>query len=47
MKADDRRKSIVNLLVSEKQPVSGNELSENNTPPNQKKGRSEERPFRM
>ena len=28
MKADERRKSIVNLLVSEKKPVSGNELSE-------------------
>ena len=28
MKSDERRKSIVNLLVSEKKPVSGNELSE-------------------
>lgn len=28
MKADERRKSIVNLLVSEKKPISGNELSE-------------------
>ena len=28
MKSDERRKSIVNLLVSEKKPVSGSELSE-------------------
>lgn len=28
MKYDERRKSIVNLLASEKKPVSGNELSE-------------------
>ena len=28
MKADERRKSIVNLLLSEKRPISGNELSE-------------------
>ena len=28
MKSDERRKSIVNLLLSEKKPVSGNELSE-------------------
>ena len=28
MKSDERRKSIVNLLLSEKRPVSGSELSE-------------------
>jgi len=28
MKSDERRKSIVNLLLSEKRPISGNELSE-------------------
>lgn len=28
MKSDERRKSIVNLLVSEKRPISGSELSE-------------------
>ena len=28
MKSDERRKSIVNLLLSEKKPISGNELSE-------------------
>lgn len=28
MKANERRKSIVNLLVSERKPVSGNELSD-------------------
>ncbi len=28
MKSGERRKSIVNLLVSEKRPISGNELSE-------------------
>lgn len=28
MKTDERRKSIVNLLSSEKKPISGNELSE-------------------
>ena len=28
MKSDERRKSIVNLLLSEKKPISGNELSD-------------------
>ncbi len=28
MKADERRKSMVNLLLSEKKPISGNKLSE-------------------
>ena len=28
MKSDERRKSIINLLLSEKRPISGNELSE-------------------